>query len=126
ELQQELIDYLTDKKSLNGAENLEIIKGDTLKTNLPANSVDLAIMVDVYHELAWPEEMLQSIKDCLKPDGRLLLIEYRGEDPLVRIKPLHKMTMSQLIREMGANGFALERQSDVLPIQHFALFRKKE
>lgn len=125
ELQQELIDYLTNKKNLTGAKNVEIIKGDTLKVNLPDNSVDLAFMVDVYHELAWPREILQSIGRCLKPEGRILLIEYRGEDPSVPIKPLHKMTMTQLSLEMKANGFILERQGEFLPIQHFAVFRKE-
>jgi len=125
ELQQELIDYLNKKKKETAAKNVEVVKGDTLQISLPDNSLDLAIMVDVYHELAWPGEILQSISKCLKPEGRILLIEYRGEDHAVPIKLLHKTTVAQLSREMKINGFVLEQKGDFLPIQHFLVFRKE-
>lgn len=125
ELQNELITFLNDKKTQTGSHNVEVVRGDTLQVNLPDSSVDLAIMVDVYHELAWPREIIRSISKSLKPGGRILLIEYRGEDPSVRIKPLHKTTVAQLSREMNAIGFILDYQVDFLPIQHFLLFRKK-
>ncbi len=125
ELQEALITYLNKKKNDTGHQNVEVIRGDTLQVNLPDNSVDLAIMVDVYHELSWPREIIRSVSKSLKPDGSILLIEYRGEDPSVPIKPLHKTTVGQLTREMKANGFILDRTGNSLPIQHFLLFRKK-
>ncbi|RYG42695.1 MAG: methyltransferase domain-containing protein, partial [Chitinophagaceae bacterium] len=100
------------------------IKGDTVKVNLPDGSVDLAIMVDVYHELAWPKEVIRSISKSLKPTGKILLIEYRGEDPTVPIKTVHKMSVAQVNREMRAHGFELNRKGDFLPIQHFLLYEK--
>lgn len=124
ELQDELISYLAQRKKQNGFDNVEVIKADTISTHLPPNSVDLLFMVDVYHELAWPKEILKSVYESLKPGGRLLLIEYRGEDPAVPIKPLHKTTVKQLNRELKANGFELASKGDFLPIQHFLLYRK--
>ena len=104
--------------------NLEIVTGDTLNVNLPPNTVDLAIMVDVYHELSWPKEIIRSISLSLKPTGRILLIEYRGEDPSVPIKPVHKMTVAQLNKEMRVHGFEPDIKGDFLPIQHFLLYKK--
>lgn len=125
EIQDELIDYLKKKKTLLKDSVVEIIKGTDRTPNLPSNSIDLAIMVDVYHELEYPGEMLQAIYKSLKPDGKILLIEYRGEDPSVPIKALHKTTVSQLNRELNANGFRLHYKGDFLPIQHFLLYEKK-
>ncbi len=92
--------------------------------NLPDTSLDLAFMVDVYHELEYPHEMLQALYKALKPNGKLLLIEYRAEDPNVPIKPLHKMSVAQANKELGANGFVLDRLISTLPIQHFLLYKK--
>jgi SAM-dependent methyltransferase len=91
---------------------------------LPPASVDVALMVDVYHELEFPREMLQSIYQSLKDNGKLLLIEFRGEDPEVAIKPLHKTTVEQLNRELGANGFKLSYRGDFMQVQHFLLYEK--
>ncbi|MEP7256885.1 MAG: class I SAM-dependent methyltransferase [Flavitalea sp.] len=126
DVQEELIRYLEEKKSKTGMQHVEVVMGDSISVNLPDNSLDLAIMVDVYHELAWPQEILQSIRKSLKPDGRILLIEYRGEDPSIPIKALHKTTVTQISSEMKANDFIIERQEEFLPIQHFLVFRKKE
>lgn len=125
ELQAELRNHIDRKIKERSVHNIEVVPGDTLGVNLPDNTVDFAFMVDVYHELAWPREMLQSIRSCLKPGGRLMLMEYRGEDPAVRIRPLHKMTVAQITKEMKANGFVLDRRVDSLPIQHFLVFRKQ-
>ena len=125
EIQDELIRKLKKKTDDEKVSNVEVIRGDTLSVNLPDRSIDLAVMVDVYHELSWPREILRSISKSLKPGGRLLLIEYRGEDPEVRIKRLHKTTVAQLERELSASGFALERRVDKFPIQHFLLFKKQ-
>ena len=92
---------------------------------LPAASLDLAIMVDVYHELEFPFEVMRSIVSALKPGGRVALIEYRAEDPNVPIKPAHKMTEAQIRREAAPHALAWERTSSVLPWQHIVVFRKK-
>ena len=125
EIQDELIGYLKNKKAQLKDSIVEIIKSTTISPNLPDNSIDLAIMVDVYHELEYPHEMLQAIRKALKPGGKILLIEYRGEDPAVPIKALHKTTIAQLGKEMKANGFQLNYKGDFLPIQHFLLYEKK-
>lgn len=126
EIQDELITYLRNKKTLLKDSVVEIIKSGELSPNLFPNSIDLAIMVDVYHELAFPQQMLQAIRKALKPHGKILLIEYRGEDPSVPIKALHKTTVAQLNRELNANGFMLQYKGDFLPIQHFLLYEKQE
>ncbi len=126
EIQDELISYLRNKKTLLKDSVVEIIKSGALSPNLPPNSIDLAIMVDVYHELAFPQQMLQAIRKALKPNGKFLLIEYRGEDPSVPIKALHKTTVAQLNRELNANGFQLQYKGDFLPIQHFLLYEKQD
>ncbi len=125
EVQDELITYLKNKKSVLKDSIVEIVKGSDRSPNLPENGIDLAIMVDVYHELEFPREMLRSIRKSLKSQGKILLIEYRGEDPAVLIKALHKTTVSQLNRELMANGFQLKYKGGFLPIQHFLLYEKK-
>ncbi|MEP6594361.1 MAG: class I SAM-dependent methyltransferase [Ginsengibacter sp.] len=124
EIQDEMIKYLDKKKKATGVNNVDIIKGTQQSANLPENSVDLAIMVDVYHELEFPHEMLQAIRRSLKGDGAILLLEYRGEDPSIAIKPHHKMTAIQANKEMSANGFKLVYDGEFLPIQHFLLYKK--
>ncbi len=124
EIQDEMIAALDDRKKKLNNTNVEVIKGTTTSVNLPANSVDLVIMVDVYHELEYPVEILGSIKRSLKKDGRLLLIEYKGEDPTVAIRPLHKTTVAQLNKELAANDFKLVYEGKFLPIQHFLLYDK--
>jgi precorrin-6B methylase 2 len=126
EIQDEMIAALNERKKQLNTTNVEVIKGTTTSLNLPANSVDLAIMVDVYHELEYPVEILEAIKKSLKKDGQLLLIEYKGEDPAVAIKPLHKTTVAQLNKELGANGFKLVYEGKFLPIQHFLLYKRAE
>jgi len=91
---------------------------------LPAESIDLAIMVDVYHEFSQPQRMLQRIREALKPDGRLVLLEYRAEDPNVPILPDHKMTKAQVKLEVEHEGFKQSRVFDDLPWQHLFVFTK--
>jgi len=124
EIQDEMIATLNKRKEEKKASNVEVIKGDTLSPNLPLNSLDLIIMVDVYHELEYPREMISAIKKSLKKDGKLLLIEYKAEDPGVAIRPLHKMTVAQVNKEMTAAGFTMIEDGEFLPIQHFLLFKK--
>jgi ubiquinone/menaquinone biosynthesis C-methylase UbiE len=124
EIQDEMIAILNERKKKLNCTNVEVVKGSTTAANLPANSIDLAIMVDVYHELEYPVEMLESIKKSLKKDGQLLLIEYKGEDPAVAIRPLHKTTVAQLNKELAANSFKLTYEGKFLPIQHFLVYKK--
>ena len=124
EIQDELIAYLRNRKTALKDTVVKVIKGTENNPNLPDHSVDLVLMVDVYHELEFPAEMLQAIHRCLTPGGKILLIEYRGEDPSVPIKPLHKTTVKQLNQEMGANGFQLSFKGDFLPLQHFVMYEK--
>lgn len=124
EVQDRFVKALKDRIEKTGTTNVSVIEGDSQRVNLPAGAVDMALMVDVYHELSFPREILQSIHSALKPEGKLLLLEYKAEDPSVRIRPLHKMSADQIKRELEANGFILERREDTLPLQHFMLFRK--
>jgi ubiquinone/menaquinone biosynthesis C-methylase UbiE len=126
EIQDEMITALNERKKKLNNTNIEVIKGSTTSANLPANSIDLALMVDVYHELEYPVEMLGSIKNSLKKDGQLLLIEYKGEDPAVAIMRLHKTTVEQLNKELSANGFTLVYDGEFLPIQHFLVYKKAD
>jgi len=125
EVQDEFISLLSGRKQDLNLANVEIIKGSEKSPNLPENSTDLAIMVDVYHELLYPREMLQEIRKSLKPAGKLLLLEYRAEDPNIAIKALHKMSVAQVTKELSANGFKLVKREDFLPIQHFLLYEKE-
>lgn len=125
EIQDPAIKYLEDRSKELGSDNVVTVKGTEKSPMLPENSIDLAIMVDVYHELEYPHEVLQNIKKSLKPDGKLLLIEYRGEDPKVAIKRLHKMTVEQVTKELSANGFTLIQNGQFMKIQHFLVFGKE-
>jgi precorrin-6B methylase 2 len=125
EIQDEMIRLLNEHKQKEKAANVIVVKGSNTSPNLPPHSIDLAIMVDVYHELEYPHEMLQSLRQALRDSGKLLLIEYRGEDSALAIKPLHKTTVAQLNKELGANGFIPLYQGEFLPIQHFLLYSKK-
>jgi precorrin-6B methylase 2 len=124
EIQDQMIQYLSERKQELGSANVEVIKGDVKSPHLPDSSIDLALMVDVYHELEYPKEMMQNISKALKTNGKLLLLEYRAEDTTIPIKPLHKMSVSQVNKEMVANGFKLTYDGEFLPIQHFLLYQK--
>ena len=112
-----------DQEKVN---NIELVKGEVQTVNLPENSVDKVLMVDVYHEFDHPYEMMRSIRASLKPDGKVYLIEYRKEDRSVPIKEIHKMTEAQGVKEMEAAGFRLEENIDNLPWQHCMVFVKNE
>ena len=124
EIQTDAVNYLKNKAGQLGAMNVIIVKGNEKSPELPENGIDLALMVDVYHELSYPHEMLQSIRKSLKPKGKLLLLEYRAEDPKVDIKPLHKMSVKQSNKELAANGFHIVEDGEFLPIQHYLLYEK--
>ena len=104
--------------------NVEPILGAIDDPKLPPNAVDLVLLVDVYHEFSEPQAMLRRIRESLRKDGRLVLLEYRAEDPAVPIRPEHKMSVEQVKAELGPEGFRLERVSEALPRQHILIFRK--
>lgn len=124
EIQDDAIAYLKKKALDDRLSNVEVVKGTEKAPNLPANSIDLAFMVDVYHELEYPEAYLAALRKALKPNGQLLLLEYKEEDPTVAIKPEHKMSVRQAKKELAANGFKLVKNGTFLPLQHFLLFEK--
>lgn len=124
EIQDYAIKYLRARAIKLKQNNVVVIKGSEQSPNLPDNSIDLAIMVDVYHELLYPHEMLLAIRRALKPNGKLLLIEYRAEDPKVEIKTLHKTSVEQVNKELTVNVFRLVRDGEFMPIQHFLVFGK--
>ena len=124
DIQQEMLDFLEGKRKLKKAANVETLLGTIEDTKLPENSTDLVLMVDAYHEFSHPREMMESVVKGLKPGGRVILLEYRAEDPTVPIKPLHKMTVLQVKAEMKAVGLEFAELRDFLPTQHFLVFKK--
>ena len=102
------------------------ILGEADDARLPVDGVDLAVMVDVYHELEYPAEVMRSVLKALKPAGRVVFVEYRAEDPSVPIKALHKMSEAQIRKEMSALPLVWERGSERLPLQHLFVFRKQD
>lgn len=124
DVQPEMIRMLDSQMAKRGVRNVVSVLGSETTVKLPPASVDLAIMVDVYHELAYPAEVLDSIVEALKPGGRVVFVEYRAEDPSVAIKPLHKMSERQVRREATAHGLKWERSITSLPLQHAIVFRK--
>ncbi|MEE4161773.1 MAG: methyltransferase domain-containing protein [Woeseiaceae bacterium] len=126
DIQQEMLDIIEARKADGAAANVETVLGTETDPRLPAGQVDLVLIVDAYHEFSYPREMGEGIARALRPGGRLVLIEYRAEDPRVQIKRLHKMSEAQAIAEMEAIGLEWERTGSFLPQQHFLVFRKPE
>ncbi|MEO8385984.1 MAG: methyltransferase domain-containing protein [Betaproteobacteria bacterium] len=124
DVQPQMVQMLSEIARDERFSNVKAILSAVDDVRLPADSVDLAIMVDVYHELEFPLEVLQSIVRSLKPGGRVAFVEYRAEDANVAIKPLHKMSEAQVRREAARLPLAWERTSKVLPWQHIVMFRK--
>lgn len=125
DIQGEMLMAIEKTKESSKIRNVETILGSEKSIHLPKNSVDKILMVDVYHEFNFPVEMIASIKNALKPNGQLFLIEYRGEDSKVPIKKIHKMTEKQAVKEMEAAGFKLKENIDNLPWQHCMVFVQK-
>lgn len=126
DIQEEMLEMLAQRKRKAGLENVEGILGTITDPKLPEGTVDLVLMVDVYHEFSHPVEMMRRIRAALKPDGRVVFVEYRGEDPDVPIKRLHKMTEAQVRKEAEALGLKWLKTLDFLPSQHVIVFRKSE
>ena len=124
DVQPEMIALLQELARRPEAAMVVPVLGSDRDVRLPDASVDLAVMVDVYHELAYPAEVIRSLLRALRPGGRLVFVEYRAEDPAVAIKPLHKMSVAQIRREMQPFPLVWERTSERLPVQHIVIFRK--
>ena len=118
DIQKGMLDLLQRRLASQQLQNVTLVLGEPADPKLPPSSIDLALMVDVYHELGDPQTMLANIKKALKPDGRLALIQYKGEDPSVPILPLHKMTVAQARLELEPEGFVLTSVNSSLPRQH--------
>ena len=124
DIQPEMLEKLKQRARLESISNIETIESEADDPRLPEGQLDLVLMADVYHEFSHPQEILQAVRDSLKPDGRLALLEFRAEDPDVPIRALHKMSELQIRKEMEANGFRLTRAFDGLPWQHLMFFQK--
>jgi predicted methyltransferase len=124
DIQQDMLDGLGKTVQAHHLKNVRAVLGTFDDPKLPANSLDLALLVDVYHEFSEPEKMLDHIRDALKPGGRLVLLEYRAEDPNVPIRPEHKMTVQQVRAEVEPEGYRFDKTIEVLPWQHIIIFRR--
>lgn len=125
DIQSEMLAMLRAEMRTANVENIRPLLGAPVDPQLEAESVDLVLMVDVYHEFSHPAEMLAAIRKSLKPRGRVALVEFREEDPSVPIKPLHKMSKRQILKEFGANGYKLVGEYDQLPWQHLMFFERE-
>lgn len=126
DIQSEMLQKLRVRSSKERVNNIEPVLGKVNDPNLPASEIDLLLMVDVYHEFSHPESMLWAIRRSLKPTGVVALLEYRKEDDSVPIKPLHKMSKTQIMKEYQANGFKLVREFNKLPWQHLMFFARDD
>ena len=126
DIQLEMLKLLRDRMHEKGIENVTPILGSLHNPYLPKGQVDLILLVDVYHEFSHPEHMLQAMRRSLAPGGQIVLLEYREEDPKVPIKPLHKMSKKQIMKELPANGFKLVKEFDKLPWQHMMFFTRDD
>lgn len=126
DIQPEMLAIIEARMKNYATTNIETVLGTERDPNLPADTVDLAYIVDAYHEFEYPQEMGVAIAKALRPGGQLVLIEYRGEDPAVPIKRLHKMTAQQVIDEMQAIGLEWVETADYLPQQHVITFKKPD
>ena len=124
DVEPEMIAYLKNRIKLEGYKNIIPVLSTEQKVSLPANSIDIMLLVDVYHEFSFPYEMTLSMLEALKPSGKLVLVEFRAEDPNVPIKTIHKMSERQAVKEFKASGFLFEKNIGNLPWQHCLIFRK--
>lgn len=125
DIQAGMLKRLRENMSARHISNVETVLGGEDDPKLPADKIDLALLVDVYHEFSKPQQMLRRIRQSLTSDGRLVLLEYRKEDPDVPIRPEHKMSIGEVKAEVEPEGFRLVETSTVLPRQHILIFKKK-
>jgi predicted methyltransferase len=125
DIQPGMIDLLESNLAARGITNVHTVLGSEENPQLPVNAVDLVLLVDVYHELQKHEQIMEHVRRSLKPDGRLVLIEYRKEDPSIPIQPLHKMSVAEVRAEVEPMGFQFHQLMDFLPTQHIIIFKRK-
>ncbi len=125
DLQPEMLRLMRKRLERDNITNIEPVLGSETESKLPDQSVDMVVLVDVYHEFSEPRKMLASIRQALKPDGRLVLLEFRKEDPKVPIREEHKMSVAVVKQELAADGFTLDKLVTDLPWQHIFFFKKK-
>lgn len=125
DVQPEMLTILRDRARKANLTNIQPLLGSESDPKLPAGALDLILLVDVYHEFSQPQRMLQRMRHALKPDGRLVLLEYRKEDPHIPIRSEHKMSIDEAKTELQAEGFKLERVLNDLPRQHILVFTKQ-
>ena len=126
DIQPEMLQMLARNAAEAGLTNIRPVLGTPIDPRLPKASIDMMLCVDVYHEFSHPEAMLATIRESLAPEGQLVLVEFRGEDPAVPIKPLHKMTKAQVRAELEPAGFEMVREFDRLPWQHLLFLGKRQ
>ncbi len=126
EIQDEMLQTIRQRAQAVKITNVEAVEGSETDPHLPVGGVDLVLMVDVYHELSFPYEVMTKVREALKPGGRVVFVEYRKEDPRVQIKEVHKMSVEQLKKEMKVIGLAHVETIETLPSQHIVIFRKGE
>lgn len=126
DIQPEMLELLAERAAPRGLENIKPVLATAENAGMPPGTFDLVLMVDVYHELSHPPEVLANVRASLKPEGRLVLVEFREEDGDVPILPLHKMSQTQVVQELTANGFKLASQYDRLPWQHVMGFARDD
>jgi FkbM family methyltransferase len=124
DVEPEMIAFLNERIKREGKKNIIPVLSTEKTVSLPANSMDMMLLVDVYHEFSFPYEMALSMLEALKPGGKLVLVEFRAEDPNVPIKTIHKMSQQQAVKEFKAAGFTFEKNISNLPWQHCLIFRK--
>ena len=125
DVEPEMIAYLNKRIKQEKLSGIVPVLSTEQKLSLPDNTVDMMLLVDVYHEFSYPYEMALSMLAALKPGGKLVLVEFRSEDATVPIKPIHKMSKAQAIKEFKAAGFAFDKNIDNLPWQHCLIFTKQ-
>jgi predicted methyltransferase len=125
DIQPQMLQIIQDKARAEHLTNVDLVLGSETDVHLPANTVDLALLVDVYHEFWHPQEMLRSIRRSLKNDGQLVFVEYRKEDSSIPIAPTHRMSVADVRTEVEAEGFTFDRLIAGLPRQHIIVFRKQ-
>jgi tRNA A58 N-methylase Trm61 len=124
DIQPEMLRRLRENAAKAGLTNIETVQGEEADPKLPQGRMDLLLLVDVYHEFSKPRQMIDKIRESMKPDGRLVLLEYRKEDPNVPIREEHKMTVAQVKAELEPEGFVMSQVIETLPRQHILILTK--
>jgi ubiquinone/menaquinone biosynthesis C-methylase UbiE len=126
DIQPEMLDMLQESAREAGLMNVQAVQNTQTETGLDPGTCDVILLVDVYHELSQPAEMLKDMRAALKPNGVIALVEFRAEDPRVPIKPLHKMSKAQIMKELPPSGLKLVREVNTLPWQHVMFFQRDD